>query len=86
VVADVVMYRTKYCGYCVLAKRLLEQKGVVVREIDVSGSDHQRAWLRDVTNRRTVPQVFIDGTPVGGYTELVKLDRCGELDSLLAGK
>jgi glutaredoxin 3 len=82
--AEVVVYRTPFCGYCVRAKHLLESKGVRFREVDVSGDPAKRKWLIDVTRQRTVPQVFINGQPVGGFDELARLNRSGELDRLLA--
>ncbi len=81
--ARVVMYRTPYCGYCVLAKRLLVSKGVAFDEIDVAGDGEKREWLREATGQHTVPQIFIDGRSIGGYTELNRLERSGELDALL---
>ena len=68
--AEVVIYTTRICGYCVAAKRLLEREGFSYEEVDVSGDSEKRAWLVEVTGRRTVPQVFITGDPIGGYTEL----------------
>lgn len=82
--ADVRIYITRTCGYCFAAKRLLDQKGVAYEEIDVTGDSSARAWLRDVTGRRTVPQVFIGGRPYGGFTDIAALDQRGELDRLLA--
>ncbi len=83
--ARVVMYRTPFCGYCMLAKRLLSKKGVQFQEIDVSGDAEKRAWLRQVTGLNTVPQIFVDDRPIGGYLELHLLERAGKLDALLAG-
>jgi glutaredoxin 3 len=85
VAADVVMYRTKYCGYCMLAKRLLDQKGIPFREVDVSGDSNARAWLTKVSGQRTVPQIFVGDQPVGGYRELAALARSGELEQLVRG-
>lgn len=82
--AEVTMYRTRFCAYCVLAKRLLEKKGIRFSEIDVSGDKEKRAWLRDVTGSHTVPQVFISGRSIGGYVELYRLERSGELDRMVA--
>ncbi len=82
--ADVVVYRTPMCSYCFRVKHLLESKGVPFKEVDVSGDEGKRRWLFDVTRRRTVPQVFINGRPVGGFDDLARLDRSGELDRLLA--
>ena len=83
--ARVVMYRTQFCGYCMLAKRLLVKKGASFEEIDVSGDPEKRAWLRQVSGQYTVPQIFIDDRPIGGYLELHLLERAGKLDALLAG-
>lgn len=83
--AEVVIYKTQFCGYCFRAAQLLESKGVAFTEVDVSGDGDKRQWLAEVTGRRTVPQVFIDGKPVGGFDDLARLNRTGELDRLLAG-
>ena len=82
--AEVTVYTTSYCPFCTRAKTLLRQKGIAFREIDVSGDPAQRASLVERTGgRRTVPQIFIDGEPIGGYEELAALDRAGRLDPLL---
>jgi glutaredoxin 3 len=83
VTAKVVVYSTRFCGYCVMATRLLRKKGVDFEEIDVSADPNTRVWLRSVTGRQTVPQIFIDGRPVGGFDDLAALDRHGQLDALL---
>jgi glutaredoxin 3 len=82
-VAEVVMYRTPFCPYCVRAAQLLSAKGAQVREVDVSDDPGKRRWLVDVTRQRTVPQIFINGAPVGGYDDIAALDRRGVLDQLL---
>jgi glutaredoxin 3 len=82
--AEVTIYTTGTCPYCFAAKSLLAKKGVRYEEIDVTGNDAERARLVERTGRRTVPQVFIDGTSIGGYDELAELDRGGQLDVLLA--
>jgi glutaredoxin 3 len=82
--AEVIVYRTPYCPYCVRAERLLRQKRVAFREIDVSGDVTRRRWLLEVTGSGTVPQIFINGRPIGGCDELHALERSGELDRLLA--
>jgi glutaredoxin 3 len=82
--ADVVMYRTRFCPYCVSAARFLERKGVHVKEIDVSNNSDCRRWLIQATGMRTVPQIFINGRPVLGFDDIVDLDRRGQLDLLLA--
>ncbi|MCX8071846.1 MAG: glutaredoxin 3 [Candidatus Binatia bacterium] len=75
----VVIYTTTYCPYCVAAKRLLEERSIAYEEIDVTGNDELRLWLVERTGRRTVPQIFIDDEPIGGYDELSALDRAGAL-------
>jgi glutaredoxin 3 len=81
----VKIYTRQWCGYCAAAERLLRGKGVEFENIDCTGDRAKRAWLAEVTGRTTVPQVFIDGRPVGGYDDLKTLERSGELDKLLAG-
>jgi glutaredoxin 3 len=81
--AEVKIYTTRVCSYCVAAKRLLAARGVAYEEIDVTGDDAQRAWLVQTTGRRTVPQIFIGGEAVGGYDDLALLDRSGRLKAML---
>lgn len=81
----VEIYTTPYCGYCAMAKRLLDRKGVAYREIDVSADPSLRAAMVQRANgRRTVPQIFIGTTHVGGSDDLHALDHAGKLDPLLA--
>ena len=83
-IANVKVYTTTSCGYCVRAKALLSKRSVPFEEIDVSGGDDKRAWLVKATGgMRTVPQIFIDEKPIGGSDELHALDRSGELEKLL---
>jgi glutaredoxin 3 len=81
--AKVCVYSTRTCFYCYMAKQLLTDKGVEYEEIDVSHDPARRRWLEKVTSRRTVPQVFIDDKPYGGFTDIAALDRQGKLDALL---
>jgi len=81
---DVKIYTTRVCGYCIAAKRLLSQRGIAFEEFDVSGDQEKRAWLVEVTGRRTVPQIFLDGVAIGGYDELAAMDRSGELAKRVA--
>jgi len=81
--ADVVVYRTPYCPYCVRAAMLLQRKGVAFREVDVSNDPEARERLLQQTGQRTVPQIFINGASVGGYDDIALLDRRGALDPLL---
>ena len=82
--SDVQVYTTDYCPYCDRAKALLKRRGIAYEEIDVSGDSDKRAWLVKTTGRRTVPQIFIKGEPIGGSDELHALDRSGELQKKLA--
>ncbi len=81
--AHVAIYTTSVCGYCLAAKRLLEKKGVTFEEIRADASDDLRLWLSEVSGQLTVPQIFINGASIGGYSELSGLDRQGKLDGLL---
>ena len=81
--ANVTIYTTAYCPYCVRAKALLKKKSVNFTEIDVSDNEEKREWLTDTTGQRTVPQIFINDRPVGGCDDLYALDRAGALDPLL---
>ncbi len=81
--AAVDVYVTTYCPYCVTAKMLLKKKGVAFKEHDVTRDPAKRAWLVEATGRKTVPQIFINGRPVGGSDDLHALDKRGELDALL---
>lgn len=78
--AEVVIYTTGYCGYCHAAKRLLAAKNIPFEEIGCDGRQDLRAWLVSVSGQRTVPQIFINGESIGGYTELAGLERSGTLD------
>jgi glutaredoxin 3 len=82
-VKAVRIYTTQTCPYCVRAKRLLQKKNVPYQEIDVSSDDEARMQLMQTTGRRTVPQVFIGDTHVGGSDDLYALEQRGELDALL---
>jgi len=78
------MYSTRWCGYCVRAKTLLDSKGHAYEEIALDDDPAFRQTVHDLTGGWTVPQILIDGVPIGGYTELWRLDRAGALDALLA--
>lgn len=81
--AKVIVYTTDYCPYCVRAKALLRHKGVAFEEVDVGADDVLRDKMVAESGRRTVPQIFIDGRPIGGFDELNALEQNGELDALL---
>ena len=81
----VKMYSTLVCPYCVHAKALLKKRGVeVIEDIRVDLDPAQRAEMMALTGRRTVPQIFIGDTHVGGCDDLIALDRAGRLEPLLA--
>jgi glutaredoxin 3 len=82
--ASITMYTTRWCGYCVRAKALLDARGLVYEEIHLDDDAGFRATLHELTGGWTVPQIMIGGRPIGGYTELWRLDREGRLDDLLA--
>ncbi len=79
---EITMYTTSGCGFCVRAKALLKQRSLPFAEINLDGDPNFRATLLDLTGGRTVPQIVIDGKPIGGYTELWQLDKAGELVKL----
>ncbi|HWB22402.1 MAG TPA: glutaredoxin 3 [Gaiellaceae bacterium] len=81
---NVVLYTTRWCGYCVRAKALLEAKGIPYEEISVDDDPAFRAKLLELTGNWTVPQIMIGDNPIGGYTELWHLSQTGRLDELLA--
>jgi glutaredoxin 3 len=81
----VTIYTKESCPYCVRAKRLLERKGVAYEEIRVEDDDALRSWLVEATGQRTVPQVFVDGRSLGGFSDVDALDREGKLDPILRG-
>jgi glutaredoxin 3 len=82
----ITMYTTAFCPYCIRAERLLHAKGVAaIDKIRVDLDPSLRIAMMERTGRRTVPQIYIGATHVGGYDDLVALDRRGELDRLLAG-
>jgi glutaredoxin 3 len=80
----VVIYSTGWCPYCARAKKLLERKGVSFSEIDVESAPEKRAEMQARSGRRTVPQIFIGDTHVGGCDDLHDLEEEGKLDALLA--
>jgi glutaredoxin 3 len=82
--ARVQMYTTRWCGYCVRAKALLDGRGIPYEEITLDDDPAFRRNLFELTGGWTVPQILIDGEPIGGYTELWRLDRSGALDDSLA--
>jgi glutaredoxin 3 len=79
----VLVYSTRICPFCVMAKRLLRAKGVDYEEILVDQNDAARVEMTQRSGRRTVPQIFIGDRHVGGFDDLAALDHQGKLDPLL---
>ena len=81
--SHVVIYSSPLCGYCEAAVRLLKMKEAVFLEINVLQNPQSREEMVKLSGRKTVPQIFIGGQPIGGYTELNELEMTGKLSSLL---
>lgn len=81
--AEVIIYRTTYCPYCDMAERLFAQLGVTVQKIDVTHDAEQRKKLVALTGQRTVPQIFIDGESIGGFSDANALHQRGQLKPML---
>ncbi|UCB54595.1 MAG: glutaredoxin 3 [Thiotrichales bacterium] len=77
---QIEIYSTQRCPYCVRAKALLDTKGLAYSEIDVSANDRLMQHMITRSGQRTVPQIFIDGDPVGGFEQLSQLAASGGLD------
>jgi glutaredoxin 3 len=78
------MYSTRWCGYCVRAKALLKSRGLAFEEILLDDDPAFRQKLFDLTGGWTVPQIMIGDEAIGGYTELWRLDKSGQLNEKLA--
>ncbi len=82
----IMMYATAICPFCVQAERLLRAKGVEqISKVRIDLEPERRREMMEKTGRRTVPQIYIGSTHVGGYDDLVALDRAGKLAPLLEG-
>lgn len=81
---QIKIYTTGFCPYCVAAKNLLKTKGRDWEEVRIDKERGKREEMMELTQRRTVPQIYIDDFHVGGYDDMVALDRAGKLDQLLA--
>jgi glutaredoxin 3 len=80
----VLMYTTAVCPYCQMAERLLRSKGVEIEKVRVDLEPARRAEMMEKTGRRTVPQIYVGDTHVGGYDDLAALEHAGKLDPLLS--
>lgn len=79
----VLMYTTAVCPYCQMAERLLRSKGVDIEKVRVDLEPARRVEMMEKSGRRTVPQIYVGETHVGGYDELAALERAGKLNVLL---
>ena len=80
---DVLLYTTSWCPFCRRAKTLLKEKGVKWKELDIEADRDHRQAMTQASGRNTVPQIFINGTHVGGFDDLFELDAKCMLDKLL---
>jgi len=82
---DVTLYSTKICPYCRQAEKFLTDKGVAFENIDVTDDEAMREKLIELSGgRRTVPQIFIGGEAIGGFSDMMALHRAGEFEAMLA--
>jgi glutaredoxin 3 len=81
----ILLYTTGWCPYCERAKALLNRKGLSFREVDVETDPSVREEMMVRSGRRSVPQIFVGDTHVGGFEELYALDRAGKLEQLVNG-
>lgn len=82
----VLIYSTSSCRFCVLAKELLDKKGVTYAEIDVNSPEVAEKLRQTANGQSSVPQIFIDGKHIGGYSNLLDLEHSGKLDEMLLGQ
>ena len=80
---DVIMYATRFCPYCMRARKLLKSKKIEYKEILLGFDKSLREEMEQKSGRTSVPQIFIDGQAIGGYDDLAKLNMDGKLDTLL---
>lgn len=81
--AKIELYSTTYCGYCNAAKKCLSDMNIDFVEFDVTQNPEKRTWLVQTTGQRTVPQIFVNDKPIGGYHELNALIQSGEFGKLI---
>ena len=80
----IIIYTKDNCPYCVWAKNFLDQKKLAYDEVRVDLDTNQLQYMIEKSGRRTVPQIFINDQPIGGYDDLVALENAGELDKLIS--
>ncbi len=83
-VAEVIIYTTRFCPYCIRAKMLLDQKSVSYQEVKVDGNPALRREMAEMAGQTSVPQIWINGEHIGGCDQLYRLEKKGDLDALLA--
>ena len=81
---QIKIYTKAYCSYCYAAKNLLAKRGLAYDEVELSGNYKAEQEMRNLTGGTTVPQILINGTPIGGYTDLIELDQEGKFSALKA--
>ena len=81
--SEILIYTADYCPYCKAAKEFLKSKGATYQEIDVTHDQEKRLDIAKRSGQKTVPQIFINGKSIGGFSDLKALDEKGKLDSLL---
>ena len=79
---SIKIYTKSYCGFCYAAKNLLTKRGLDYEEIEVTHDAVKEKEMRELSGRRTVPQIFIDGKSIGGYDDLLEMDRQGQLEDV----
>jgi glutaredoxin 3 len=79
---QIKIYTKAYCSYCYAAKNLLTKRGLEFEEVVLSGDFAVEQEMRELTGGYSVPQILINGKPIGGYTDLIELDRAGELENV----
>ena len=80
---EIIIYTADYCPYCKAAKEFLKAKGVAYQEIDITHDQEKRRDIASRSGQKTVPQIFINGKSIGGYSDLKALDEKGELNKIL---
>lgn len=81
--ANIIIYTKQTCYFCVSAKRLLNSKALSYKEIDIAGNTELRQEMIRLSGGFTVPQIFINDKPIGGYVELAQMDSMGKIDALM---
>ena len=78
------IYGSETCSFCMAARMLLKKKGLDYEDIPIGGDEELRRRIEELSGQRTVPQIFIDDRPIGGFDELYELEKSGDLDRLMA--